>query len=120
MFPIGTTTVACTATDASGNSTSGNFTVSVKGAAAQIDDVITYVTNVNASQGVVNSLDAKLQTILAALDAANAGQLASACSKLTAFINEAQAQAGKSITQADADRLIGDAQRIKAVIGCIT
>ena len=38
-FPIGTTTVNCTATDASGNVAHGSFTVQVEGAAAQLADL---------------------------------------------------------------------------------
>lgn len=74
----------------------------------------------NAKQGVADSLDAKLQNVVAALNSAKAGDKASACNKLDSFINEVRAQtgAGKSLAQADGDRLIADAQRIKAVIGC--
>jgi len=38
-FPIGTTTVNCTAADASGNVAHGSFTVQVEGAAAQLADL---------------------------------------------------------------------------------
>jgi hypothetical protein len=38
-FPIGLTTVACSGTDASGNSASGRFTVEVKGAEQQPADL---------------------------------------------------------------------------------
>src|SRR5262249_49275490 len=36
-FPIGATTVACTAGDAAGNTAQGSFSVLVRGAAAQLD-----------------------------------------------------------------------------------
>jgi hypothetical protein len=117
-FPIGTSIVTCTATDASGNRASGRFAVTVKDATAQIADVVANVKALDAKQGIVTSLDAKLQTALDALNSARTGERPSACQKLDAFSNEVQAQAGKSLTQADADRMIADARRIKAVIGC--
>jgi PA domain/HYR domain len=119
-FPIGATAVGCTATDDAGNVTTGTFIVVVRSATQQIDNVITQVKSVNAKEGVADSLDAKLQNVVAALNSANAGDTASACNKLDAFINEVRAQTGpgKSLTQADGDQLILDAQRIKNVIGC--
>ena len=38
-FPIGTTTVQCTAADPAGNRSTGSFTVTVKGAAEQLSDL---------------------------------------------------------------------------------
>jgi HYR domain len=119
-FPIGTTRVVCIATDASGNAASGTFDVTVLSATQQIDNIVTQVKAVNAKEGVADSLDAKLQNVLAALSSAKAGDKVSACNKLDSFINEVRAQTGpgKSLTQADADWLIADAQRIKNVVGC--
>jgi hypothetical protein len=119
-FPIGTTTVICTAIDASGNVSSGTFDVVVRSPTQQIDNLVTQVKAVNAKDGVADSLDAKLQNVVAALSSAKAGDKANACNKLDSFINEVRAQTGpgKSLTQADGDQLILDAQRIKAVIGC--
>jgi hypothetical protein len=119
FFVIGDTPVTCTAADASGNRTQPQrFTVHVKAASEQISDVVATVQALDAKQGVVESLDAKLQNVLDALTSAKAGDKASACKKLDAFIGEVQAQTGKALTQADADSLIADARRIKAVIGC--
>ncbi|MBT2523422.1 HYR domain-containing protein [Arthrobacter sp. ISL-28] len=42
-FPIGTTTVDCTATDVTGNQTTGSFTVTVVGAAGQMEDLETLI-----------------------------------------------------------------------------
>jgi hypothetical protein len=117
-FAIGTTNVTCMATDASGNRASASFTVTVKGAADQISDVVTAVKALDAKQGVVESLDAKLQNVLDALNSAKAGDRTTACKKLDSFVNEVQAQTGKALTQSDADRVIADARRIKTVIGC--
>src|SRR5205823_12652057 len=44
VFPIGTTTVTCTATDAGGNASAAQTsTVQVKGAVAQLNDVLQVV-----------------------------------------------------------------------------
>jgi len=40
------------------------------------------------------------------------------CAMLSAFVNEAEAQAGKKIGEALAEKLIADAQAIEAAIGC--
>ena len=117
-FAIGVTTVSCTATDAAGNEAEASFSVTVKGAATQIDDLRDQIESLNLKQGIENSLDAKLRAIQEALDAAAAGDVATACNKLDSFINEVRAQSGKAIAAADADALIADANRIKAVLRC--
>ena len=118
VLPIGTTTVSCTATDASGNSTSGSFTVLVQAAAAQVGQLIVTVQNFNLQQGISNSLDAKLQNVLEALNGATTGNSVAVCNQLGAFINETMAQSGKKLTVAQANQLIATAQQIQAVIGC--
>ena len=70
----------------------------------------------NLKQGINNSLDAKLGNVLAALDAANAGNRQDAGNKLQAFINEVLAQRGNELTTAQADQLIDLAQRILAAL----
>lgn len=111
-FPIGTTTVGCTATDGAGNSSAASFDVIVLGASDQIDGLIALVQSFGLKQGIEKSLDAKLQNILAALDAA------SACNKLDSFVNEVSAQSGKALTTAEANQLIVAAIQIKTVLGC--
>ncbi len=59
------------------------------------------------NQGVANSLLAKLDAAQAAVDR---GQTSVAISKLEAFINEVQAQAGKHIEQEHARHLVEHAQ----------
>jgi hypothetical protein len=114
-FPIGTTTVNCTAKDPAGNTSSGSFQVVVKGAAAQVNDLITMVNNFHLSSNLQNALDAKLS---AALKAINNGQTATACSDLSDFIGQVQAQTGKGITSSQATQLIAAAKQVQAVIGC--
>jgi streptogramin lyase len=118
-FPIGTTTVTCTATDASGNSsTPGSFTVTVNGALAQLSNLIAIVgVYSNPFLGITNSLATKLQNAIDALNAMNKGSELSACNSLSAFINEAQAQSGKKLMP-DGAQLIASAIQIRAVLGC--
>ena len=117
LFSIGDTTVNVTATDAATNAASCSFTVHVKGAAEQINDLI---AKINALPDVKSpnktALVSQLQTVLAALAAKDTP---SACKAMQAFINLVKAQAEKKlISAADAAALTADAVRIRAVIGC--
>ncbi len=118
VFPIGTTTVTCSASDAAGNSASATFDVTVLGAAAQLNNLIASVAGYNLHQGINNSLDSKLSNARTTLDAANAGDLGSACGKLNTFINEVEAQAGGKLTVQQANDLVTRAARIAMVLGC--
>ncbi len=114
-FPIGTTTVNCTASDPAGNTASGNFTVTVKGAADQVNELINTVNSMGLASNLQNALDAKLQDVLTAI---NAGQTATACSELTDFIGFVQSHTGKGISSIQAQTLIQAAQQIQAVLAC--
>ena len=115
-FPIGTTSVTCTATDNSGNKVSGSFSVTLKGATDQISDLKVLVTSLALPAGTTTSLQTKLNE---ALSAANGGDTASACTALNDFISQVRAQAGKKkLSAQDAQDLIPEAQRIQAVLGC--
>jgi hypothetical protein len=81
----------------------------------QIDDLITLIRGFNLPQGTANSLITKLQQALTAIDA---GDLATACSSLTAFTNECAAQSGKKLTTDQATQLINSANQIKSDLGC--
>jgi serine protease len=114
VFPIGTTSVSCTAHDDAGNSTSQSFTVTVLGASDQIAALRAQVALL-PDEKLGRSLDGKLR------DAANAlqsGQTSKACSKLAAFIVEVQNHSGGKIPTATASAWIADATRIRSVIGC--
>jgi hypothetical protein len=118
-FPIGTTSVTCTATDAATNTSSQTFPVTVRGATDQLSDLIALVQSFNLQFGIANSLDAKLQNAQDALEAARVGSLASACNKLSAFANEVQAQAGNgTLTSDQATALLSATSQIKDVLGC--
>ncbi len=111
-FPIGMTTVTCTASDPVGNQGTGSFTVTVKGAAQQLGDLRLAVQGV----GPGTSLADKLAAAQAALAAGNS---AGACGTLGDFIALVQAQASKSIVPASkAQQLVADATRIQTVLGC--
>lgn len=117
-FAIGTTTVSCSATDFSYNTSSGTFTVLVEAAAQQVNDLIAEVNDMNMKMGIQNSLDAKLQNAEAALNAASAGSKTDVCNLMSAFINQTNAQSGKGLTTEQADELIADANRIRSVLAC--
>jgi Tol biopolymer transport system component len=114
-FPIGTTTVECTATDSSGNSTNESFNVVVKGAAEQISTLKEDVADLGLESGLNRSLQAKLDDALAHLIA---GRTVPACNKLDEFISQVSSQSGKKINPGDAQRLTADANRIKVVLAC--
>jgi hypothetical protein len=116
-FPIGTTTVTCTVSDSDDTNSPVNqsFTVTVKGAAAQVSDLITLVNSFHLTKSLQTALDNKLQDVLTAT---NAGQTATACSQLTDFIGHVQSQSGKGLTTSQANQLIAAAKQIQAVLGC--
>jgi parallel beta-helix repeat protein len=81
---------------------------------AMIQILILDVEKLNSKEGIINSLDAKLQNALDALDAANAGQRQDAINKMEAFINAVLAQSGNQISEVDAALLIAQAEDIIA------
>ena len=113
-FPIGDTTVTCTATDAAGNSASASFTVQVKGAPEQVTDLIVLVDgyNLRLLGAALHDKLVKVQEFLAL------NKPKRACEKLDSFLAQVKEQRGKRISVEQADRLTMDARRIKAVIGC--
>ena len=110
-FAIGTTTVACTATDAAGNSSSGSFTIHVKDAGEQLADLAAAVRGVGPGKSLAATV-AVAQFFLAH------GQIKATCVTLRVFELEVAAQAGKKIPRAEAAALIADARRIRAVLDC--
>jgi hypothetical protein len=77
-----------------------------------IVDLIDAITEINSVSGILNSLDAKLDSALEALDNVNEQNDAAAINKLQAFINAVEAQRGNHISEEDADILIAASQEI--------
>jgi Tol biopolymer transport system component len=115
VFPIGTTVVSCTATDDAGNSASGTFNVTVRGAAEQIVRLIDKTLEFLGLPTLEAALKARLQTAANALIAKNKTL---ACSALKLYIAAVKVLPPRLLTAAQKDELVGDANRIRAVIGC--
>ena len=111
-FPIGTTTVECVATDHVGNVSTGTFTVHVKGAREQIDDL---VAKTKTMLGIEHSEELRGQ-LKHVLDALLARDPARACNLLKNQFAKAVAKA--ALTDEQKNELLADATRIRAVIGC--
>jgi hypothetical protein len=114
VFPIGATTVACTAADRAGNSTTRSFQVTVRSALDQINDLIALLSSYNLGPPA-DSLMSKLSGIQSKLES---GHTNPACNELNAFLNEVSAQTGKLLTVAQANQLTAAANQIRAVLGC--
>jgi parallel beta-helix repeat protein len=74
------------------------------------------VLALNLQEGIENSLDVKLDTVLKSLDDLNTNNDVAAINSLQAFINAVEAQRGHKISEADADGLIVAAQETIAVL----
>ena len=81
----------------------------------QLADLEAAVLGLGLDKGITNSLLVKIQGVSRAL---TDGNTASACSKLQAFINEVEAQAGNKIPAAAATDLIAAVQQIRDGLGC--
>jgi hypothetical protein len=79
------------------------------------------VPTINLTRGILNSLDAKLDSALHALDEVRGGNPAAAVNKLEAFVNEVSAQEGNQITSEDATILINGvpAESFRGALGII-
>src|SRR5579864_328942 len=110
-FPIGTNFDTCSATDASGNTGTATFIVSVEGAQDQISDLMRYISNLFLSNCLTNSLDTKLR-------AATQDPLPGACSDMNDLISQVNAHAGKDFSVAQGAFMDTSATRIMAVLGC--
>ena len=115
VFPAGSTTVNCTATDDAGNSTGGSFVVHVRGAGEQI----TALTAKTLAFVDRPALEAGLKAILTtAANALTAGRKPAACAALSAYSSFVSAAPSLSLTPVEKSELIADATRIRRVIGC--
>jgi streptogramin lyase len=110
-FPIGTSTVQCSTTDAAGNSAAGSFTVVVNGAVAQLDELAAAIDGVGRGKTLAATV-----SLAKGLLAVHAPRLA--CLALGVVDIELTLQSGRTIPTAQAAALIADSRRITAVIGC--
>ncbi len=110
-FPIGQTTVVCTATDDYGNSASAQFTITVRGA---LEQLLTMADAVRAL-GPGSSLTA---LVTQAGDSLSAGNVRAACGKIEAFRGLLSAQQGKRVDAQSVDALLADSARVLAVLEC--
>jgi len=120
VFPIGTTTVTYTVTDASGNSTSCSFTVTVKTPQAVIQDLINRVQAL-INQGVLNQANGQglLNKLQSALSNVNSGNTAGACDNLDSFIDKVQGYITHgTLTSAQGQPLIDSAKHAQNGLGC--
>jgi hypothetical protein len=111
LFPIGDTTVTCTASDAAGNTATGSFLVHVNGPAEQLAALLASVEGLGPGHALSNKVR-RAQLHLAT------GDVAATCEDLDGFIALAKAQSGKKLSQAAGSSLIAHARQIQAVLGC--
>ncbi|MFX0198761.1 MAG: NHL repeat-containing protein [Candidatus Hodarchaeota archaeon] len=83
---------------------------------ALLQALVEKVLELDVKQGIMTSLDAKLENALDSLDAANADQRQDAINKLEAFKNAVEAQRDKELTSLQADELIAAADAIIALL----
>lgn len=117
IFPIGSTTVTCTATDSSGNTGAGSFRVTVLGAEEQAKVTIELLASPTTElpAGTQKSL---ISTLTAAQSSFSSGSTTAGCGQLTSFANKVNAQTGKSIDAALADQLNAAVTQMRSTAGC--
>lgn len=117
VFPIGTTTVTYSVTDAHGNGpVSCSFTVTVLTPQAVIQNLKTSVSASSLTGTQKNGLLAKLD---AALQGINGGQTNVACNKLSEFNNSVNVLIGNgSISAATGNAWISSSNHVRNTIGC--
>lgn len=115
VFPVGDTTVTCTATNDGGYIATCAFTVHVSGASEQLDSLLTTVATMSLPSGIKSALTSKLQDAIADIAM---GNTAGACAELKSFISQVTAQKGKKISNTQANTLITAANQIRAVLNC--
>lgn len=107
LFPIGTTSVFCTATDRAGNPAVASFDVMVRSAAQQTQNLIDQVSSdPNLKSSLANTLNKALSNP------------ATACKNLDKFIDTVRKSSGKQIPADQAAQLIQSAMNTKATMGC--
>jgi hypothetical protein len=114
-FAIGTTTVACSATDGAGNSAGASFTVHVRGTAEQLSRLVDETLADLDLSSYRHAVRAPLRSAARAL-AANRNHRA--CRALSRYVTAVRTAPGPAFSRAEERSLIADARRIRAVLGC--
>lgn len=110
LFPVGRTTVNCTASDAAGNTSSESFLVSVIGAHEQLFNLLQYVISLNLPNGTA-------QPLINQLRAAYSQDAFGACTKLGDFVSMVQKKSG-NIPNDEKAVMISEASRVMDATGC--
>jgi hypothetical protein len=110
LFPVGHTTVTCTASDAAGNTAHESFTVSVIGAHEQLFNLLQYVIGLNLPNGTS-------QPLVNQLRAAYSQDAYGACNKMGDFVSMVQKKSG-NIPNDEKAVMISEASRIMDATGC--
>jgi len=123
LFPLGTTVVTWTATDASGNVATAQQKVTVVPGppANQLDNLAELISQCVLSGQIApeleSSLLAKVQAALDALARGNPNDAKAAMGELKALVNQVEAQTDKKIEPAVAAEIIRRANQIIAALG---
>jgi hypothetical protein len=119
FFAIDDTTVSCTATDATGNTSSPKtFTVHMNNVSEEFANLTTVVGSLGLNPGLTASLQTWLTTAQRHLD-----RQKDACQQLDGFLLQALAQAGKvnpTLTVGQGQALVAAANALEGSIGCLS
>jgi hypothetical protein len=110
-FAVGTTTVSCTATDVAGNQASASFTVTVRGAAAQLDELAATFEAFDLPRAGDRKAMKEIADAVRRLAEDRTDQ---ACRDLDQLVKKTD----KYLTAAQQVEVAADVTRIRAVIGC--
>jgi hypothetical protein len=112
MFPMGSSTVTCTASDAAGNQTSKSFNVNVVGPEEQVGDLIAYVLSLDLPNGTTNPLVNQLRAAFSA----DGSQIS--CTKMSDFISMVGNKVDPVAYDRESSYMLGEATRIMGAMGC--
>jgi Tol biopolymer transport system component len=115
VFPIGDTTVTCTATDDSGNSSTGSFVVHVLSVAELLRQAQAYLVEISVEPTLRKSLTSELET---AARAAERGKDSATCSAIGEYQDHVRAQSGKKLSVETADSMLANADAIRGIVPC--
>jgi Tol biopolymer transport system component len=115
VFPIGDTTVNCTATDDSGNSSTGSFLVHVFSVAELLRQAQAYLVEIGVEPTLRRSLTSELED---AAKAADKHKIGATCSAIGIYQDHVRAQSGKKLSVETAEALVANADGIRTIVPC--